>query len=103
MRGRRFSRETKPSRRVLTQSPSLVLIHQRFECSPSTSAELTPELMVTGRSCMKEAGDPETPEGADEEAEAPADEEYDEEEEEEEEATSQVMMSRAQSSHSTHS
>merc|ERR1739842_21103 len=39
---------------ALTQNPSPVPTPQPSTCSPSMSAELTPELTVTGRSCMKE-------------------------------------------------
>merc|ERR1712106_1052914 len=53
-RGRSSSLETRPSRRVLTPNPSQEPTPQPSTCSPSMNAELTPELMETGRSCMKE-------------------------------------------------
>merc|ERR1711915_134205 len=52
-RGRNFNSETKPLRRVLTLSPSPALTPQPSTCSQSMSAELTQELMVIGRSCMR--------------------------------------------------
>merc|ERR1712123_457309 len=54
-RGRSSSLETRPLRRVLTPNPSQKPTPQPSTCSPSMNAELTPELMGTGRSCMKEA------------------------------------------------
>merc|ERR1711915_275160 len=53
MGGRNFNSETKPLRRVLTLSPSPALTPQPSTCSQSMSAELTQELMVIGRSCMR--------------------------------------------------
>merc|ERR1711892_244468 len=53
-RGRSFSLETRPSRRVLTPNPSQEPTPQPSTCSPSMNAELTPELTETGKSCMKE-------------------------------------------------
>merc|ERR1712071_277996 len=53
-RGRSFSSETRPSRRVLTLNPSQELTPQPSTCSPSMSAELTPEPTETERSCTKE-------------------------------------------------
>merc|ERR1712228_462308 len=52
-RGRNFNSETKPLRRVLTLSPSPALTPQPSTCSQSMGAELTQELMVIGRSCMR--------------------------------------------------
>merc|ERR1712083_532771 len=52
-RGRNFNSETKPLRRVSTLSPSPALTPQPSTCSQSMSAELTQELMVIGRSCMR--------------------------------------------------
>merc|ERR1712027_236703 len=55
-RDRRLSSEPRPSRRVLTQRPSLASTHQRSECTPSMREELTPDLMMTERKCMKVDG-----------------------------------------------
>merc|ERR1712025_1428626 len=55
-RDRRLSSELRPLRRVLTQRPSLESTHQRSECTPSMSAEQTPDLMMTERKCMRVAG-----------------------------------------------
>merc|ERR1712027_61158 len=55
-RDRRLSSELRPSRRVLTQRPSLASTHQRSECTPSMREELTPDLMMTERKCMKVDG-----------------------------------------------
>merc|ERR1711976_803642 len=55
-RDRRLSSEPRPSRRVLTQRPSLESTHQRSECTPSMKEELTPDLMMTERKCMKVDG-----------------------------------------------
>merc|ERR1711978_854112 len=55
-RDRRLSSELRPLRRVLTQRPSLESTHQRSACTPSMSEEQIPDLMVTERKCMREAG-----------------------------------------------
>merc|ERR1711978_504750 len=53
---RRLSSELRPLRRVLTQRPSLESTHQRSACTPSMSVEQIPDLMMTERKCMREAG-----------------------------------------------
>merc|ERR1719493_283809 len=55
-RDRRLSSELRPLRRVLTQRPSLESTHQRSACTPSMSVEQIPDLMMTERKCMREAG-----------------------------------------------
>merc|ERR1712154_488169 len=41
---------------VLTWGPSLESTHQRSACTPSMSVEQIPDLMMTERKCMREAG-----------------------------------------------
>merc|ERR1712154_554045 len=41
---------------VLTQRPLLESTHQRSACTPSMSVEQIPDLMMTERKCMREAG-----------------------------------------------
>merc|ERR1711978_54197 len=55
-RDKRLSSELRPLRRVLTQRPSLESTHQRSACTPSMSVEQIPDLMMTERKCMREAG-----------------------------------------------
>merc|ERR1719383_394028 len=55
-RDRRLSSELRPLRRVLTQRLSLESTHQRSACTPSTSVEQIPDLMMTERKCMREDG-----------------------------------------------
>merc|ERR1712107_912060 len=55
-RDRRFSSETRPSRRDSTLRPSPVSIHPRSVCSPSIRDVPTPEPTETERSCTKVAG-----------------------------------------------
>merc|ERR1712142_760761 len=43
-------------RRVLTQRPLLESTHQRSACTLSMSVEQIPDLMMTERKCMREAG-----------------------------------------------